>query len=223
MGAHVTIADLDSSKAHQVAANITACGPESLALTCDVTDPDAADAMVAAAVAHFGRVDIAVNNAGIGISGTPTAEISPEHWRRVMNVNLDGVFYCMRAELPRMAEQGGGSIINITSIMASVGSPAGSSAYTASKHGVLGLTKNAALEYARQGIRVNAVGPGYVMTPLVEQQVTNERLQELAGTIPTGRLASPDEIAPIVAWLGSDAARYVTGAYYAVDGGYLAR
>ena len=173
-------------------------------------------------VERHGRLDIAVANAGIGGEQQPSGDYSTEGWRRVMNVNLDGVFYTQRAAIRAMRKSGGGSVINMASILGQVGF-SNSSAYAASKHGVVGLTQTAAWEHASDNIRVNAVGPGFILTPLVERSLDPAALQFLSSQHALQRLGSSEEVAELVAWLASDAASFVTGAYYPVDGGYLAR
>ena len=177
-------------------------------------------ATVRAAQDAFGGLDIAVNNAGIGGEANLVGEMSPEGWRRVIDVNLNGVFYAMHAQIPALLARGGGSIVNIASILGRVGWRT-ASAYVASKHGVVGLTKTAALEYATQGIRINAVGPGFVETPIIGEDP--ETLRHLASLHPVQRLGQPPEIGDLVAWLASARASLVTGAYYPADGGYLAQ
>ena len=191
------------------------------AFVADVTDPEACASMVAAAVDAFGRLDVAVNNAGVAPRVlVPTAEIEVDDWRRVLATNLDGVFFSMRAEIPAMQRTGGGSIVNMASALAVVAS-AGTAAYVASKHGVLGLTRAAAIEYGPEGIRVNAVGPGTTETALTRQAVARSSEQMLA-RYPLGRLAVPEDIAPLVVFLASDASAFCTGGWYAVDGGWTA-
>lgn len=223
MGAAVAVADVAGEAASRVAEDIRASGGTAIALAGDVSDSSAVDEMVGAVVERLGALDIAVNNAGIGLPFVKTADLPDDDWARVLSVNLDGVFRCMRAELRQMAPQGRGSVINVASILGAVGSETGSSAYTASKHAVLGLTRNAALEYGAQGIRVNAVGPGYIRTPLVDQKLSAQMRAARERATPLGRLGEPHEVAAMIAWLASDAAGYVTGAYLPVDGGYLAR
>jgi NAD(P)-dependent dehydrogenase (short-subunit alcohol dehydrogenase family) len=230
-GARVLIADLDETAAGEVAAGLaTAPGKDSaggkdsaaVAVRADVADPAEGERMVAAALAAFGALDGAVNCAGISSRlSVPLAETPLATWRAVMSVNLDGVFYSMRAELPAIAAAGGGAIVNIASIMGVVGSGR-SAAYTAAKHGVVGLTRAAALEYAEAGIRVNAVAPGYVDTPFLSPESRRDS-SGLAARHPLGRLATAEEIAQVVVFLISGAASFVTGAVYAADGGYTAR
>jgi NAD(P)-dependent dehydrogenase (short-subunit alcohol dehydrogenase family) len=221
-GAPVAVADLRLGEAERVADSISAAGGRALALEVDVTEPDSVDAMVAGTVEGLGGLAIAVNNAGIGGDQAPTAEQSPGGWRAVLSVNLDGVFYCTRAEIPVMVAAGGGAIVNMASILGAVGW-ANSVAYTAAKHGVVGLTQTAALEYAGAGVRINAVGPGFINTPLLAANLDRATLALLAGLHPLGRIGTPEEVAALVAWLASDAASFATGTYYPIDGGYLAR
>jgi NAD(P)-dependent dehydrogenase (short-subunit alcohol dehydrogenase family) len=221
-GAKVLVADVDAEHAEVVAKAITADGGVALAAAADVSDPAAVEAMVATAVDRLGGLDIGVNNAGIGGVSAPTGDYPLDGWRTVMSVNLDGVFYCTREEIRVMRERGGGSIVNMASILGAVGF-ANSVAYVSAKHAVVGMTKNAALEHATDGIRVNAVGPGFIRTPLVEASLDADALAFLEGQHALGRLGTSEEVAELVAWLASDAASFVSGSYYPVDGGYLAR
>jgi NAD(P)-dependent dehydrogenase (short-subunit alcohol dehydrogenase family) len=221
-GAKVVVADIDAEPAEAVAKTIASDGGEAVAVRVDVADAASVEAMIASAVERFGGLDIGVNNAGIGGPMAPTGEYPLDGWRAVMSVNLDGVFYCTREEIRAMRERGGGSIVNMASILGSVGF-ANSVAYVSAKHGVLGLTKNAALEHATDGIRVNAVGPGFIRTPLVESAMDADALAFLESLHALGRLGASEEVAELVGWLASDAASFVTGSYYPIDGGYLAR
>lgn len=219
-GARVVVADINQEAAERVAAALRASGADAAAVRADVADPASAEAMVASAVRRYDGLDVAVNNAGIGGERNPTGEYSPEGWRRVIDVNLSGVFYGMRHEIPAMLERGGGAIVNMASILGSVGF-AGSVAYVAAKHGVLGLTQTAAIEYATRGIRVNSIGPGFIATPLLSADESGRRA--IAGPHPMQRLGTPEEVAALACFLASDEASFITGGYYVVDGGYTAQ
>jgi 2-dehydro-3-deoxy-L-rhamnonate dehydrogenase (NAD+) len=221
-GADVVASDVDGAAAERVVSEIQAAGGKAVADVTDVSDAAAVERMVGSAIARFGGLDIGVNNAGIGGPAAPTGEYPLDGWRTVIGVNLDGVFYCTRAEIVAMRERGGGSIVNMASILGAVGFP-NSVAYVAAKHGVVGLTQNAALEHATENIRVNAVGPGFIRTPLLDRNLDEATLNAIAGMHPIGRLGTSEEVAELVAWLASDAAGFVTGSYYPIDGGYLAR
>jgi NAD(P)-dependent dehydrogenase (short-subunit alcohol dehydrogenase family) len=221
-GANVVIADLNEDLAEEVATVVRRAGVQALPLTVDVSDPDACEHMVAAAVRTFGRLDIAVNNAGIGDEQAEVGEHSVDGWRKVIDVNLSSVFYCLRAEIPQMVGRGGGAIVNMASILGAQ-SFSDAPAYIAAKHGVVGLTQAAALEYARQGVRVNAVGPGFVKTPLAGGSLNGAAHTHLAAMRGMARLGEPEEIADLVAYLCSSGASFLTGGFYVADGGYSAQ
>lgn len=193
-----------------------------LNIQADVSDAEAVAKGVEQTVNELGRLDIAVNNAGISGAAAKSADYPLDSWNKVIDVNLNGVFYCQRAQLQAMVKQQGGSIINMASVMGQVGI-AMSSAYVAAKHGVVGMTKAAALEHAEDGIRVNSVGPGFIKTPLLDANLDDAAKQFLASKHALNRLGEPNEIAELVAWLASDASSFVTGTYYAADGGFLAQ
>ncbi len=216
-GAHVVIADINGDAAQALADSL---GLRAAAVQTDIASEASCKAMVQCALDTFGQLDIAVNNAGISLVLTPVDELSLENWRRVMSINLDGQYLCIKYEITAMKARGG-SIVNIASIMGAV-ARAGAAAYVASKHGLIGLTKAVALECAPHNLRVNAIGPGYVTTPLL-QQATLNNIDEIAALHPLGRLADPSEIAAAVGFLASPSASFITGAYYPVDGGYLAQ
>lgn len=220
-GANVAIGDVDMAGADRVVAAITATGGKAKSYKLDVSNDDQVGEVVSAIEKEFGGLHIAVNNAGIGGDQAPTGDQSPAGWRKVIAINLDGVFYCMRHEIAAMKRSGGGSIVNMASILGVVGF-ANSSGYTAAKHGVIGLTKASAIEYAPEGIRINAVGPGFINTPLLGA-LPPEALPAIASLHPMNRLGNAEEVAAIVLFLSSPSASFVTGGYYPVDGGYLAR
>lgn len=196
-------------------------GRNTVAIEADVSSEADCLRMVEDTVRIFGRCDFAVNNAGTGnVDGSLLADIPASEWRRLMSINIDGMFYALKAEIPAMLN-GGGSIVNIASVMGAVAT-SGASAYVASKHAVVGLTKAAAVDYAAERIRVNAVGPGYIETPMLGGR-SSEALAEIGARHPLNRLGKPEEIASLVAFLVSEESSFITGAYYLADGGYTAR
>jgi NAD(P)-dependent dehydrogenase (short-subunit alcohol dehydrogenase family) len=224
-GARVAVADLRAEAAGATVALVNAAGGQAISLAGDMSRDAEVHAMIEAVVAAYGRLDCAFNNAGIAgwmidAGGKKTAEWSEEAFDRMIAVNLKGVWLCMRHELPQMQRQGGGAIVNTASIAGLVGLP-NSSAYVAAKHGVVGLTKTAALEYAEANIRVNAVCPGYIRTRMTEPTMQSRGEAILAQT-PLKRMGNPEEIAEMVVWLCSERASYVSGAAYNVDGGWMA-
>ncbi|MGD9615095.1 MAG: glucose 1-dehydrogenase [Alphaproteobacteria bacterium] len=224
-GARIAVADFDEAAARETVTQINAAGGQAISLSGDVTSAAAAAAMVRDTLSAYGRLDCAFNNAGIAgyqvkAAGLKTAEWSEESFDRMIAVNLKGVWLCMKEEIRHMLQQGGGSIVNTGSIAGLVGLPT-SSAYVAAKHGVLGLTKTAALEYADATIRVNAVCPAYIETRMTEE-VRQRRGAAIMRNTPLGRMGQPGEIAEMVVWLLSGRASYVTGACYNVDGGWMA-
>ena len=222
-GAAVVISDIDQKDGEQAVEEIRQAGGEATFVKTDVAQPADCERMVSVALEQYGRLDYACNNAGIGGEANPTADYSVEGWQRVISINLSAVFYCMKYQIPAMLKSGGGAIVNMASILGQVGF-AGSPAYVAAKHGVVGLTRSAALDYAQQGIRINAVGPAFISTPMIEAYEEDKALNDMLVSLhPMGRLGEPQEVAEMVFWLNSEKASFVTGGYYAVDGGYLAR
>jgi NAD(P)-dependent dehydrogenase (short-subunit alcohol dehydrogenase family) len=225
-GATVVVADVDEPGGNETVRLVRSRGGEADFLACDVTDSSQVAGLVRACVERFDRLDCAFNNAGIGGESARLAEYGEAEWNRVLAVNLTGVFLCMKSELRQMVAQGGGAIVNAASLVGVMGYP-NLGAYNAAKHGVVGLTRTAALEYATHGIRVNAVCPGWIETPMVMERGPQPAsipsvYESLAGLMPLGRLGKPDEVAAAVAWLCSDASSFVTGHPLLVDGGALA-
>lgn len=218
-GATVVVADVNDVPAKTVAHDI---GPRAHAEVADVSDAEPMRLLIDRVVAEHGRLDVAVNNAGIGGASAPVGEYPLDSWRQVMGVNLDGVFYSMRYEIPAMLKSGGGSIVNIGSVLSSVGFQQ-SGAYVAAKHGLVGLTKTAAIECSKDGIRVNAVGPGFIETPLLKKPEAAEIVKNVTAMHPIGRLGQPEEVASVVTFLASEEASFVSGSYYTVDGGFTAQ
>lgn len=222
-GAAVVLSDINQELGEKTTEGIRKARGEAIFVHADVSKPSNCENMVKATLDKYGRLDFACNNAGIGGDQNPTADYSIEAWGKAIAVNLSGVFYCMKYEIPAMLKSGGGSIINMASILGRVGF-AGAVGYVAAKHGVLGLTKTAAIEYAPHGIRVNVVGPGFISTPLIRELEDDPAVKNMLISLhPIGRLGKPEEVAELVIWLSSDKASFITGAYYPVDGGYLTR
>jgi NAD(P)-dependent dehydrogenase (short-subunit alcohol dehydrogenase family) len=224
-GAAVALADWNENAVRSAAEELAALGHKTLAIRCDVSDDAQVEAMVAQTVATFGRLDAAYNNAGIQNKLAEAADQTREDFDRVTGINLRGVWSTMKFELRHMRQQGSGAIVNCSSLGGLVGGSERGT-YHAAKHGVLGLTKSAALEYAKRGIRINAVCPGLIQTPMSDQMVAlgqGEALEALLKNVPMGRPGRPEEIADVVLWLCSQAASYVTGQSIAVDGGFTMR
>ncbi len=221
-GAKVVVVDMNEELGKEVVAAAKKAGGDAIFLKVDVSDAQAVEKMVTDAVAAFGKLDIAVNNAGIGGEQNPVGSYGIDSWLKVIGVNLNAVFFCMRYEIPQMIAQGSGTIVNMASILGSVGFAA-SSAYVAAKHGVVGLTKAAALEYSKEGLRINSVGPGFIKTPLLAGALDEATMAYLSGLHASGRMGEAEEVANLVAFLCSDEASFMTGGYYLVDGGYTAQ
>jgi NAD(P)-dependent dehydrogenase (short-subunit alcohol dehydrogenase family) len=220
-GAKVVVSDISEKGGNQVVDEIKQNGGDAIFVKADSSKPDDNKNLVEQAVKQFGALHIAVNNAGIGGPLGVIGDYPIDGWDKTIAINLSGVFYGLRYQIPAMLDAGGGSIVNMASILGKAGTK-NSSAYVAAKHGVVGLTEAAALEYADKNIRVNAVGPGYIATPLLDS-LDEPTMKALVGLHPMGRLGKASEVAELALWLNSDKASFVTGAYYNVDGGYLAQ
>lgn len=217
-GAKVCITDLNEELGNKTAAEL---GENAMFLKADSSSAEDNKMIVQKTVEKFGALHIAVNNAGIGGEANKVADLSLEGWKKVIEINLNGVFYGMHYQIPEI-KKNGGNIVNMASILGSVGF-ANSSAYVAAKHGVVGLTKTAAWEYGTDNVRVNAVGPGFIKTPLVDNALDTDTLKFLESQHAFQRLGEPIEVAELVLWLASDKSSFATGTYYPIDGGYLAK
>jgi len=220
-GAKVIVSDINESGGNQTMTMIKNAGGDAIFVQADNAEPKDNENLVTQAINHYGSLQIAVNNAGIAGPIQLTGEYPIDGWDKVIRTNLSGVFFGMRYQIPAMLKYGRGVIVNIASILGQVGTKF-SPAYVAAKHGILGLTKTAAMEYAQQNIRINSVGPAYIKTPLLDI-LDESTLKTIAGLHPMGRLGTSEEVAELVLWLCSDKASFVTGSYYPVDGGYLAQ
>lgn len=222
-GARVVATGLDPSDGEETVTLIDELGREAIFIEADVTDAAQVEDMIGRTVETYGRLDFAFNNAGISGRGAPAADVSIDDWSKVIDVNLTGVWLSMKYEIPKMLSQGGGVIVNCSSVLGHVALK-GNAAYVASKHAILGLTKTAALDYATSGIRITAVCPGFIRTPMIEGAVGSDEdaLAPLVALEPIGRLGTPDEIANLVVWLCSDEASFVTGSSMVADGGWIA-
>ncbi|MCK1292431.1 MULTISPECIES: glucose 1-dehydrogenase [unclassified Bradyrhizobium] len=217
-GARVAITDRGEAALQETAEQVMAVGGDVLTVTCDVSKPEEVASALAKAVKAFGRIDCAFNNAGVENKAAPLHEIELEEWDRVLNINLRGTFICMKHEIAQMLRQGGGVVVN-TSSGAGIRGVAGGASYAASKHAIIGMTKSAAIDYAKQNIRVNAVLPGNIATPMMDR-FTEGDIQKAIDLEPVGRLGKPEEIAEAVLWMCSDLGGFVTGASIVVDGGW---
>jgi NAD(P)-dependent dehydrogenase (short-subunit alcohol dehydrogenase family) len=220
-GAKVVVSDISEKNGNSTVEEIKSSGGEAFFVKADAAKPEDHQALVEQTIQQYGALDIAVNNAGIGGPLSATGEYPIDGWQQVIDINLSGVFYGLRYQIPAMLEKGG-SIINVASILGQAGTKF-SPAYVAAKHGVVGLTKAAALEYADKKIRINSIGPGYVKTPLIMNSLDEAARAALVSLHPIGRLGESEEIAELILWLATSKASFVTGAYYAADGGYLAQ
>lgn len=220
-GAKVIVSDINEQNGQEVVHRINKSGGTASFFRADVSSAAENKALVDKALKEYGKLDIAVNNAGIGGEANKIADMSLEGWHKVIDVNLHSIFYGMKYQIEAMLKNGHGSIINMSSILGSVGFE-GSVGYVAAKHAILGMTRTAALEYSKQNIRINAVGPAFIDTPLLDQ-LDEEVKKQLVAMHPIGRFGRSQEVAELVLWLASDRASFATGSYYPIDGGYLAR
>ena len=217
-GAQVVVADFDAAGGDQTVREIEG---DAIFVQADVRRAAEVEALIDKAIATYGRLDCAFNNAGVSGAYAPTADCSEENWDLVIDTNLKGVWLCMKYEIPRMLEQGGGTVVNTSSVGGLSTNSRGLPAYVASKHGVVGITRAAAVEYARKGIRINAVCPGTILTPLSEDHIRTSPTFDESRVNPLGRVGRAEEIADVVLWLSSDASSFITGQAIAADGGRL--
>ncbi|GAB4455414.1 MAG: SDR family NAD(P)-dependent oxidoreductase [Armatimonadaceae bacterium] len=221
--AHVAVSDIDADRLAETVKLIFDNGADAVSVVGDVSKPEDCAAMVRETVGKYGKLTVAVNNAGIGGAIAPTGEYDLEEWNKVIAINLSGVFYGMRYQIPAMQQAGRGAIVNMASILGQVGFP-GAPAYVAAKHGVVGLTRAAALDHAADKIRINAVGPAFIRTQMIQSVDTDpEAHKSLVARHPLGRLGTVEQVANLVTFLCSEDASFITGSYYPVDGGYLSQ
>lgn len=222
-GAYVVVSDVNEDLGAKVAHQIVEAGGKAFFVRADVSKAEDCEKLVSETIKKYGRLDTACNNAGIGGTLGNTGDYQIEDWNKIIQTNLSGVFFCMRYQIPAMLKNGGGSITNISSILGQVAF-AGAPAYTAAKHGVVGLTRASACEYATQGIRINAIGPGFIETPMIAPVTGDETAKKgIESLHAMNRLGKPEEVSDLILYLSSNRSSFITGNYYAVDGGYLAR
>lgn len=222
-GAKVVVSDIDETGGLETVDQIRLLDETATFIKADVSKHEECKHLIDRTIETYGRLDIAVNNAGISGESNPIADMSIEGWNKVISTNLDSIFYCMKYEIKQMEKQHKGAIINISSILGKVGF-ANAAGYVAAKHGILGLTKNGAIEYSSKGIRINAVGPAFINTPMLTNAGIDTSIKEqLIKLHPIGRFGEAHEIAELIIWLASEKASFITGSYYAVDGGYLSQ
>jgi NAD(P)-dependent dehydrogenase (short-subunit alcohol dehydrogenase family) len=219
-GAQVVVSDVNEAGGQETAAAIRQAGGTAFFVRADVSQSAACESLIQQAIQQYGRLDIAFNNAGISGEQNMAGDLSIEGWNKVIAVNLSSVFYCMKYELAALLQSGGGAIVNMSSILGQVAFPY-AAAYVSAKHGVVGLTRTAGVEYATRNIRINAIGPAFIDTPLLGALDASTKAAVVLKH-PIGRLGTSEEVAELVIWLSSPAASFVTGSYYSIDGGYLA-